>query len=54
VSATSADRWGLERLTVEVVCPLAALDIPVYPDVADRLLTSALQTASQSAQSTIG
>jgi hypothetical protein len=35
VSAMSADRWGLERLTIEVVCPLAAPDSPVYPDVAD-------------------
>jgi hypothetical protein len=26
VSATSADRWGLELLTVEVVCPLGAPD----------------------------
>ena len=29
VPATSADRWGLERLTVEVFCPLAAPDSPV-------------------------
>jgi hypothetical protein len=33
VSAT-ADRWGLERLTVEVLCPLAALDSPVCSDFA--------------------
>jgi hypothetical protein len=26
VSATSADYWGLEWLTVEVLCPLVALD----------------------------
>ena len=53
-SATSADCWGLERLTVEVICPSAAPNSPVYPIVADWLLTSVLQTASQSAQSTIG
>jgi hypothetical protein len=29
VPATSADRWGLELLTVEVFCLLAALDSPV-------------------------
>jgi hypothetical protein len=29
VCATSADRWGLERLTVEVLCPLMASDSPV-------------------------
>jgi hypothetical protein len=29
VRATSADRWGLERLTVEVLCPLVAPDSPV-------------------------
>jgi hypothetical protein len=29
VRATSADRWGLERLTVKVLCPLAAQDSPV-------------------------
>jgi hypothetical protein len=29
VRATLADHWGLELLTVEVVCPLAAPDIPV-------------------------
>jgi hypothetical protein len=33
VSATLADRWGLERLTVEVLCLLAAPDSPVYPDI---------------------
>jgi hypothetical protein len=27
--ATSADRWGLELLTIEVLCPLAAPDSPV-------------------------
>jgi hypothetical protein len=29
VSATSAAHWGLERLTVEVLCLLAAPDSPV-------------------------
>jgi hypothetical protein len=29
VRATSADRWGLERLTVEVLCPLVAPDSSV-------------------------
>jgi hypothetical protein len=29
VPATSADRWGLERLTIEVFCPLAPPDSPV-------------------------
>jgi hypothetical protein len=40
VSATSADRWGLELLPVEVFCLLAAPDSPVRPVVADCLLTS--------------
>jgi hypothetical protein len=30
VRATPADRWGLERLTVEVLCPLAAPSSPVH------------------------
>jgi hypothetical protein len=30
VRAISADRWGLEQLTVEVPCPLAAPDSPVH------------------------
>jgi hypothetical protein len=29
VLATSADRLGLERLTIEVICSLAAPDSPV-------------------------
>jgi hypothetical protein len=29
VPATSADHWSLERLTIEVICPLAAPDSPV-------------------------
>jgi hypothetical protein len=38
VCATSADRWGLERLPVEVLCPLTAPDGPVRSDLA--VLTS--------------
>jgi hypothetical protein len=34
VHATSAAHWGLERLTVEVLCLLAAPDSPVRPDIA--------------------
>jgi hypothetical protein len=33
--ATSADRWGLELLTIEVFCLLAAPDSPVCSDFAD-------------------
>jgi hypothetical protein len=40
VRATSADRWGLELFTIEVVCPYGAPDSPVRPDVAYCLLTS--------------
>jgi hypothetical protein len=40
VSVTSADRWGFERLTVEVVCPFAAPDSSVRPVVAECVLTS--------------
>jgi hypothetical protein len=29
VRATSATRWGLEQLTVEALCPVAAPDSPV-------------------------
>jgi hypothetical protein len=29
-ACTSAVRWGLERLTVEVLCLVAALDSPVH------------------------
>jgi hypothetical protein len=32
VRATSARHWGLERLTVEVFCPIAASDSPVRFD----------------------
>jgi hypothetical protein len=42
VRATSVDCWGLERLTVEVLCPLAAPDSPVRSDFA--ALTSDLRT----------
>jgi hypothetical protein len=38
VRATSADRWGLEQLTVEVLCPLVAPNSPVRSDFA--VLTS--------------
>jgi hypothetical protein len=42
VSATSADRWGLERLTVEIFCLLVAL------------LTSALQTVCSQCSPPLG
>jgi hypothetical protein len=32
VRVTSPNRWGLEWLTVEVICPLAAPDSPVRSD----------------------
>jgi hypothetical protein len=32
VSATSANRWGLELLTIEFFYPLAASDSPVHFD----------------------
>jgi hypothetical protein len=51
VGAMSADHWSLERLTVEVVCPLAAPDSPVRSDISYCLLTSDSQT---DAQSTVG
>jgi hypothetical protein len=54
VCATSADRWGLELLTVEVFCLLVAPDSSVHSDFADWPLTSALLTALQSAQSIVG
>jgi hypothetical protein len=52
VRATSANRWGLEPLTVEVLCPFVAPDNPVRSNFA--VLTSALRTVHSSAQSTIG
>jgi hypothetical protein len=51
VRAMSADHWGLEWLTVEVLCPLAAPDSPVRYDFV--VLTSALYTVHPSAQSTV-
>jgi hypothetical protein len=42
VSATSADRWGLERLTIEIVCLLAAPDSLVAHRIVRCILT--LQT----------
>jgi hypothetical protein len=39
VSATSADRWGLEQLTVEVLCPLASTDSPVAHWIVRCVLT---------------
>jgi hypothetical protein len=38
VRAMSADHWGLERLTIEVICSLVAPDSPVHSDFA--VLTS--------------
>jgi hypothetical protein len=52
VRATSADYWGLERLIVEVLCPLATPDSSVRSDFA--VLTSTLSTVHCSSQSTIG
>jgi hypothetical protein len=61
VSATSADRWILELLTIEVLCPLAAPDSPVahwtVPCILTLqfwLLTSALSTFPLSALSIVG
>jgi hypothetical protein len=39
VRATSVDRWGLERLTVEVFCPLAAPDSSVARRTVQCVLT---------------
>jgi hypothetical protein len=44
VRATSVDRWGLERLTVEVLCPLVAPVSPVHSDF--TVLTSDLRTVN--------
>jgi hypothetical protein len=44
VHATSADRWGLELSTVEVLCPLAAPDSPMAHRKVRCVLT--LQTDS--------
>jgi hypothetical protein len=48
VRATSIDRWGLEQLTVEVVCPFAAPDSSVRPVIADCLLTSGATDCARS------
>jgi hypothetical protein len=54
VRATSADRWGLERLTIEVLCPLVAQDRPVAHRTVRCILTSALFTVASSTQSIVG
>jgi hypothetical protein len=61
VRATSADRWGLELLTVEVFCPLVAPDSLVVHRTVRCVLTSqfwlltyALFTVPPPAQSTVG
>jgi hypothetical protein len=46
VLATSTDRWGLEWLTIEVLCPLVAPDSLVPSDFA--ALTSDLRTVPYS------
>jgi hypothetical protein len=48
VSAMLADRWGLEVLTVEIFCLLAAPDSPVRPSIADYLLTSGTTDCARS------
>jgi hypothetical protein len=52
VRPMSADRWGLERLTIEVLWHLVAPDSPVHFDLA--VLTSALFTVHPTVQSTVG
>jgi hypothetical protein len=52
VRTTAADRWGLERLTIEFLYPLATPDSLVHSDF--TVLTSALFTVLSSTQSTIG
>jgi hypothetical protein len=37
VRVMSANRWGLEQLTVEFVYPCGTLDSPVQPDIVDCL-----------------
>jgi hypothetical protein len=61
VHATSADHWGLEWLTVEVLCPLAAPDSLVAHRAVRCVLTSliwlltcALFTVHLTLQSTVG
>jgi hypothetical protein len=60
VHATSAVRWGLEQLTVEVVCPFTAPDSPMVHRTVQCDLTSqivvwlpALQTEGAVPQSTV-
>jgi hypothetical protein len=48
VSATSAGSWGLELLTVEVFCLLAAPNSPVRPVVVDCLMTSGTADCARS------
>jgi hypothetical protein len=52
VHATSADHWGLERLTIEVLCLLAAPDSLVRSDFV--ALTSDFYSMHCSQQSTVG
>jgi hypothetical protein len=40
VPATSADHWGLEWLTIEVLCPIVAPDSPVAQRTVRCVLTS--------------
>jgi hypothetical protein len=40
VRAMSADRWGLERLTVEVPCPLVAPNSPMFGGTPDSPVCS--------------
>jgi hypothetical protein len=49
--ATLADRWGLGRLTIEVLCPLVAPDSPVRSDFA--ALTSDLRNVNCSSGTTV-
>jgi hypothetical protein len=60
VCATSAHRWGLERLTIEVLCLLAAPDslvahqtCPVHSDFVAWHLTSVLCTVDLTSQSIV-
>jgi hypothetical protein len=48
VSATSADRWGLELLIVEVFYLLVTPDSPVRLVIADCLLTSSTTDCARS------
>jgi hypothetical protein len=46
--ATSADRWGLEQLTIEVIYPFAAPDSLVQPIITDCLLTFGVADCARS------